>query len=735
MSSPNDETVEPSGAQGEPPSEPASDTWKREQEARSAAPAIVWVLTILYHSEPHRIGDWAILSDLTAGRELLLSRTSPQFTGSLRDGTAPLADQNLSRRPLRLAALPEGGVRVEQGECGSRVSVRGELLRDAIVLSAADVARGVTLELGGRVVLMLHRVVEAHFTSRLVPVAGDPISAELVGESPAMRQLRNHIHHVADLDGHVLIRGETGSGKELVARAIHRASKRCAGPFVPINLGALPAMLASSELFGTERGAYTDAERRPGWFRQAQGGTLVLDEIGEAPPEIQVALLRVLETGEIQTVGGLRQKVDVRIVASTDADLEVSAAAGTFRPPLLHRLCSCQIHVPPLRERRDDIGRLLVRFLAEELDAIGEGHRLEEPARTGELWLPASIVARLVDHDWPGNVRELRNVVRQIVFSNRGRNRVKLDTTLERMLFKAAPVRKEPATRPISPPPVVTPPVVRRKPAGVSDEELSAALKEAHWDRTTAAQLLGITRPSLYNLMKQRGCFHTARDLTPQQITLAAKECAGDLQLMAERLEISERALKQRLRDFRLEGCLDPDRFVQDTVAHRKASGSAASPRAAENVPPGKSEEEPESDRENGESRQPAVVLNAWLDDSAAPRLEPELRRRLFLTVSVPPKESVLFSPGETLAPRAIVDPNAVFGFHFRSRDCRIKPVRPSYVAASGEPAVFEVCLTAMPLDGQVHILVVVLLDEIFLHMEEIVLAAVDRPKDRQARE
>jgi DNA-binding NtrC family response regulator len=586
MSSHNNKPLEPSEEQGTPASASAPtsqmDTWRQDEAALSAAPAVAWALTILYHPAPRRIGERAIVPELDAGRELLLSRTSPRFTGSLRDGAAPLADQNLSRGPLRLVPLPYGGIRVESGECRSRVYVRGELLLDAIDLSAADVARGVTLELAGRVVLLLHRMVVAHLLGSLAPVAGDPIGAELVGESVAMRQLRNDIRHVADLDGHILIRGETGSGKELVARAIHRASKRCAGPFVPINLGALPAMLASSELFGTERGAYTSAERRPGWFRQAQGGTLVLDEIGEAPPEIQVALLRVLETGEIQTVGGLRQKADVRIVASTDADLEAKVAAGTFRAPLLHRLSSFQVYVPPLRERRDDIGRLLVRFLGEELEAVGEAHRLEAPPRTGDLWLPTSIVARIVDHHWPGNVRELRNVVRQLVFCNRGRDRVKLDAALERLLTKTSSVRPPatgtPSSIPPAFPPASTPEATsasntsrttwppasgnstlppgsapdRRKPADVSKEELSTAMREARWEIAAAAELLRISRPSLYALLKQSG-LRTAGDLAREDIIRAWQECGGDVPRMVERLEVSERALRPKLRELGLE--------------------------------------------------------------------------------------------------------------------------------------------------------------------------------------
>ncbi len=194
-----------------------------------------------------------------------------------------------------------------------------------------------------------------------------------------------------------------------MARAVHRTSGRSDGPWVAINLGALSPDLAAAELFGSERGAFTGAERRDGYFRRADGGTLFLDEIGATPDSAQAALLRALDLGEIQPVGAKQElRVDTRVVAATDADLEAMVEAGRFRGPLLYRLMGHSIDIPPLRERKDDIGRLLVHFLREELSPA-EHFRLEAPADAdARPWLSTAWIEKLVTWPWPGNVRELR---------------------------------------------------------------------------------------------------------------------------------------------------------------------------------------------------------------------------------------------------------------------------------------------------------------------------------------
>ena len=224
----------------------------------------------------------------------------------------------------------------------------------------------------------------------------------LVGDTPTMRTLFRAIGRLAQAPLSVLVTGETGTGKELVARALHRESPRAAKPFVALNTSAIPAELLESELFGHEAGAFTGAQRRHlGRFEQADGGTLFLDEIGDMPLPLQTRLLRVLAESEFFRVGGRELiRVDVRVIAATHQDLGTLVADGRFRADLLHRLDVVRLHLPPLRERRDDVPRLAERFLAA---AAAKFH-----APVKRLAPPA--LERLLTHPWPGNVRELENL-------------------------------------------------------------------------------------------------------------------------------------------------------------------------------------------------------------------------------------------------------------------------------------------------------------------------------------
>ncbi len=227
-------------------------------------------------------------------------------------------------------------------------------------------------------------------------------SQELIGDAPAMRALFRAIGRLAQAPLSVLITGETGTGKELVASALHRESPRSAGPFVALNTAAIPAELLESELFGHEAGAFTGAQKRHiGRFEQANGVTLFLDEIGDMPASLQTRLLRVLAEGEFFRVGGRELiRVDVRVIAATHQDLEALVQQGRFRADLLHRLNVVRLQIPALRERREDIPLLATTFLHRASRKLGAGAKRFEP----------SALAALQAMDWPGNVRELQNL-------------------------------------------------------------------------------------------------------------------------------------------------------------------------------------------------------------------------------------------------------------------------------------------------------------------------------------
>jgi two-component system nitrogen regulation response regulator GlnG len=229
--------------------------------------------------------------------------------------------------------------------------------------------------------------------------------AERMGGSAAVAAVIQQVSQVAESNFTVLLQGETGTGKELVARAIHQQSPRRPGPFVAVDCGAIPETLVESELFGHERGAFTGAQsRREGKFQLARGGTLFLDEIGNIPPATQAKLLRALEQREVHPLGGARAvPVDARIIAATNADLQDGVKAGRFRADLFYRLSEFTITLPPLRSRREDIAYLAQRFIDEVSMELGRPVR-----RIGDEAMQA-----LLGHDWPGNVRELKNVIRK----------------------------------------------------------------------------------------------------------------------------------------------------------------------------------------------------------------------------------------------------------------------------------------------------------------------------------
>ncbi|MBN8469884.1 sigma-54-dependent Fis family transcriptional regulator [Corallococcus exiguus] len=544
-----------------PPKNPTdfSTTAVRTQGTPSQAAQVMPALTLIGHAQPQRIGERLLLDGLLSGeRAVALSRNAPDFSRPGAVLALPLGDPFLSRTPVRFEAGADGSVRLRVPEGGTPVWVGSEPVRGGREFPAQALVAGVPLVLAGRVALLLHQA-----TVRGAGAQTELAGLGMVGDSEGVVRVREDVLRVADLLVPVLVRGETGTGKELVARALHARSPRRAGPFVSVNLGALAKDLIAAELFGAVRGAFTGAARdREGFFRAAHGGTLFLDEVAEAPPEVQAALLRVLETQEVYPVGAQTPvRVDVRLVTATDADLEAHIRDGHFKAPLLHRLAGFEITVPPLRERREDIAPLFLHFARQELESTGEAGRLSSSDARAEPWLPASLAARLVRSAWPGNVRQLRNVARQLVIGSRGLPGLRVDARLEQSLdADALPIPGHPLTErspsPASedtPAPSETRAPARRKPSEVSEQEVLEALRACAWDLKATADWLGIPRSSVYVLIDKSSLLRTARDLSPEEITRCFHECEGDLDRMVQKLEVSRRALHRRVRELGLD--------------------------------------------------------------------------------------------------------------------------------------------------------------------------------------
>jgi DNA-binding NtrC family response regulator len=321
----------------------------------------------------------------------------------------------------------------------------------------------------------------------------------IVGDSPALREVLAKVEQVAQTSATVLLRGETGTGKELVARAIHINSPREARPFVRVNCAALAPGVLESELFGHEKGAFTGAvARRPGRFELADGGTLFLDEVGDLPAEVQVKLLRVLQEREFERVGGVETiKVDVRLISATHRDLERLVADGKFRQDLYYRLNVFSITLPPLRDRPGDIAALCEHFIQKFAQSSGKVVREVEPAA----------LATLAAYPWPGNVREMENVIERAMILTKGPVLTSADLDFGRRPVAAA----TPAPAAVAEGGTGGGEGGRSLYKRLSEQERSeivAAVERSQGNIAHAARSLGINRSTLYYRMRKHGLEH-----------------------------------------------------------------------------------------------------------------------------------------------------------------------------------------------------------------------------------
>lgn len=313
----------------------------------------------------------------------------------------------------------------------------------------------------------------------------------IVWASAAMKEVMAQVEQVAASETRVCIRGETGTGKELVARTLHEKSSRRAGPFISLNCAAVPSELMETELFGHEKGSFTGAAaRHTGKFEQAHHGTLFLDEIGDMPLTMQAKLLRVLEEGEIERVGGDKPfTIDVRVVVATHRNLEEQVRQGTFREDLYHRVFVFPIMLPPLRERREDIRVLAEHFIKQFDEQNHWKHRT----------LSTEAIAELERYAWPGNVRELRNVIeRVLLFETK-------DEIQQATIQRALPQAGVSASGAVQISSVLTSGMLSQRVEAFERETLLAVLKQNHHHMTNAAKALGLERSHLYKKCQQLG--------------------------------------------------------------------------------------------------------------------------------------------------------------------------------------------------------------------------------------
>ncbi|HEY7527857.1 MAG TPA: sigma 54-interacting transcriptional regulator [Candidatus Deferrimicrobiaceae bacterium] len=442
-------------------------------------------------------GEWMVVVD-ASGVITMISGAYAEFNGVTVSGAiGKHVTEVIENTRMHIV------VRTGAAEMGESQTIRGrDVIVNRIPLKDGDRVVGAygrvvfkdveqLRQLAGKLNLLESKV--RYYEEELTHLRGARYTFDsIVGSGPAITAAKEEARRASRTDSTVLLRGETGTGKELFAHAIHAAGARRSGAFIKLNCAAVPAELLESELFGYEEGAFTGAKKggKPGKFEMAAGGTLFLDEIGDMPLPMQAKLLRVLQEREVERVGGTSPKrVDIRIIAATGKPLEELVGEGAFRADLYYRVHVIPIHIPPLRGRREDIEEIARHFLSKISADTGE------PA----LRLSPDLVRILQSHAWPGNIRELQNVLERVVAMARGD--VLLPEHLPPHLLRAAPSAGK----------TVTPGSLASAKAEAERDAIVAALKASGGNKSKAADLLRIHRVKLYEKMKRHG-IPAARD-------------------------------------------------------------------------------------------------------------------------------------------------------------------------------------------------------------------------------
>jgi len=481
---------------------------------------LIPALTIAWHPDVSRVGQLAPLTRLLESDEAALRRDEPTFFNPGSSVGSPVESRFMSRSPVLVVAARDRGVEVRRGSADAEVELDGAPFLGPRLLAPSDLARGVVLTVARRLVFVLHAV--------RFPVARSP-DLGLLGGSDAIEDVRRLIMRVAPRSSSVLIRGQSGVGKELVARAIHAQSSRASERLVDVNMGLLRPERAAAELFGHEKGAFTGAtESHPGAFRQAHGGTLFLDEIGFSGIEVQQALLRVMQDHRVQALGSTQARlVDTRVIMATDANLEAARAEGRILDSFYNRLhASATIVIPPLQQRREDVGLLLAHFLRRALKVTGDEARLD-----GE-WLRGRTLADILLSPLAGNARTLQGLAEALAITD-GDPGITARAYLARTAG-AARVDGEaesPALRAIE----------------LSKEHLLHALEKCGWNQSAVARSLKVSRQALGRRLDAEPEIRRVIEIPLPDLLRDHEACGGDLEALSKRLGLPTSLLRRRL--------------------------------------------------------------------------------------------------------------------------------------------------------------------------------------------
>ena len=505
-------------------------------------------LTVVFHPDLTRIGASMKLGTIDASGVMrlvasVIGRNAPLFSDDLA-----LDEPHVSRRALRLSRHARGLLLADAS--GVSHCQLGPDKSASMAVTFDELKRGLSIRFGHGVVCWLRLSQSQPDVATQLTVLAD----DFAGVSPEASAVRLLIDIAARCDLPALLCGETGVGKEIVARAIHARSRRNQFPLVPVNMAALPETLADAELFGVARGAYTCAETRAGYFQAADGGTLFLDEIGETPLSLQPKLLRTLQEGEVPVVGGKTKRVDVRIIAASDANLW---DASQFKQPLLHRLAGITIDIPPLSARREDLGVLLLassaRVPSSRDASLATGISLESSHRPVTLGLDlakntpsiaaawAQFIYDALNTEWPGNVRAFLLAAQRYA--------LRLSDHESQFVCNSSDVEDNESDSDRWGAQGRDKGSAKRG-ASIDDARLKHEHEAANYEIAETARRLGMSRQAVYRRLQQIPELRLAGQLPDREFLVAIKRVGDDIDALSRHLKISRVAIVQRLKQL-----------------------------------------------------------------------------------------------------------------------------------------------------------------------------------------